>query len=174
MKNFYETNENYLIIKQYWRQTLYYKEKNKIIKGDKDAGIYLNEKIQIINGIYHRFFEENILEIDDIYPSITKKMDGTYLIGCYKNHIYQVYFDKYGFAEILSEIDNGYRYYKDDLKGDCFYSDSASGYYGIGYIEECENCDIITISNKEQIKKFWRYKDSEFFDYNSNYFIPYD
>ena len=159
MKHFYETNENYLIIKSHWEQTLFYKEKFKIIKGYEGYGIYLNEKIQFLNGIYHGFFEEKILEIDDIFPSITKKMDGTYLMGGHKNHIYQVYLDKYGFAEILAEVDTWYGYYEDDLKGDCIYSDSASGYYGVGYIKECENGDIMTISNLDRIKKFWRYKN---------------
>ena len=84
-------------------------------------------------------------------------MDGTYLLGGYKNHIYQLYFDKYGFVEIISEVDSGYGYYEDDLSGDCIYSIPASRYYSVGYIEECKNGYIITNSDLDNIKKFWRY-----------------
>ena len=46
---------------------------------------------------------------------VQKKKDGTYLIGGLKNHIYQLYFDKYGFPEIISDVDTGYGYYEDDI-----------------------------------------------------------
>ena len=127
--------------------------------------MYLNEKIIVkINrsrrgksAIYHEFFEEEIVNIDDVIMSVTKKMDGTYLIGGYRNHIYQIYFDKYGFPEIISKVDSGYGYYEDDLSGDCIYSIPDSRYYSVGYIEECKNGDIITISDLNKIKKFWKY-----------------
>ena len=32
-------------------------------------------------GIYHKFFEEEMIEINDTIESITKKIDGTYLLG---------------------------------------------------------------------------------------------
>ena len=110
-------------------------------------------------GIYHKFFEEEMIEINDTIESITKKIDGTYLLGGSKNHIYQVYFNKYGCAEVVSEVDTGYGYYEDDLKEDCIYSYSSSRYYGVGYVEECENGDIIPYSDLKKIKKFWRYKN---------------
>ena len=129
------------------------------MKKSKDYGIYLNEKILISEDrIYHEFFEECIYEIGDSIYSITKKKDGTYLFGGKKNHIFQLNFDKYGFVELLSEVDTGYGYYEDDLSGDCIYSYSSSRYYSVGYIEECENGNILTISDLDNIKKFWKYK----------------
>ena len=60
---------------------------------------------------------------------------------------------------MVSEVDTGYGYYEDDLKEDCIYSYSSSRYYGVGYVEEYENGDIITYSDLKKIKKFWRYKN---------------
>ena len=131
-------------------------------KTDKEE-IYLNEKIRIKNinysesKIYHSFFEEEILTFNESIFCAMKKKDGTYLLGGYKNHIYQLYFDKYGFPEIISGVDTGYGYYEDDMKGECMYSHDDSRYYSVGYIEECENGDIITISDLLKIKKFWKY-----------------
>ena len=39
-----------------------------------------------------------------------------------KNHIFKIYFDKYGFPEVLSEVDTGYGVKEDDCEGDCIYS----------------------------------------------------
>ena len=161
----FETDENYLSVYSPEKSVLYEIKKFKLIKENKNSGMYLNEKIIVkINrsrrgksAIYHEFFEEEIVNIDDVIMSVTKKMDGTYLIGGYRNHIYQIYFDKYGFPEIISEVDSGYGYYEDDLSGDCIYSIPDSRYYSVGYIEECKNGDIITISDLNKIKKFWKY-----------------
>ena len=154
----FETNDNHLSVDSD-EGTALYDVKNFKLKKSKDCGIYLNEKI-LINGdkIYHEFFEEYIYEIGDSIYSILKKKDGTYLLGGKKNHIFQLKFDKYGFVELLSEVDTGYGYYEDDLSGDCIYSYSASRYYSVGYIEECENGDILTISDFCKIKKFWKFK----------------
>ena len=159
-----ETDDNYLSITNKEESILYDIKNFKKIKEDKteDNELYLNEKIKLkIDGsdsiIYHCFFEEEILKIHDKYFCAIKKKDGTFLIGGYKNHIYQLYFDKYGFPEIISDVDTGYGYYEDDMEGDCIYSYNYSRYYSVGYIEECENGDIITISDLDKIKKFWKY-----------------
>ena len=162
-RRLFETDENYLSVNDSEKSLLYDIINFKLIKENKNGGIYLNEKIIILeNGvlgsaIYHEYFEEEILDIDDKIISVMKKMDGTYLLGGYKNHIYQIYFDKYGFAEIISEVDSGYGYYEDDLSGQCIYSIPDSRYYSVGYIVECKNGDIITISELDKIKKFWKY-----------------
>ena len=43
------------------------------------------------------------------------------------------------------------------MEGDCIYSYNDSRYYSVGKIKECENGDIITISDLDKIKKFWKY-----------------
>ena len=138
------------------------KNYNKLKENKDIKEIYLNEKIKIKSCgsesiIYHVFFEDEILKIDEKFLCVTKKEDGAYLIGGYKNHIYQIYFDKYGFPELISKVDTGYGYYEDDLSGDCIYSYSSSRYYSVGYIEEFKNGNILTISDFCQIKKFWKY-----------------
>jgi len=121
----------------------------------------INEKLKIKNdksggAIYHEFFEEKIINFKDHILCITQKKDGTYLAGGYYNYIYQIYFDKYGLGEIISRVDSGYGYYEDDLSGDCIYSYSCSRYNSVGNIAECENGDIITISDYSNQKKIWR------------------
>ena len=136
----------------------------------------INEKIRIKNddsesAIYHEFFEEKIINFKDHILCITKKKDGTYLAGGYFNYIYQLYFDKYGLVEIIAKVDSGYGYYEDDLKGDCIYSYSNSRYNSVGNIEECENGDIITISDFSK-KKYGNCKIKFICLYN-NYFCFY-
>ena len=157
----FETNENYLSIKGYNKSALYDIKNFKLIKENKDSALYLNEKIKMKKGelgtvIYGEFFEKEILNFHENILCITKKMDDTYLAGGYHFHIYQLYFDIYGFIEIISEFDSGYGYYEDDLQGDCIYSIPASRYYSVGYIEECKNGNILTISDLDKIKKIWR------------------
>ena len=96
-----------------------------------------------------------MLSIDSRFLCVTKKKDGTYLIGIYDNQIYQLYFDKYGFPEVVSKVDSGYGYYEDRME--CMYSHDDSRYYGVKYIEECKNGDILTVSDLYGIKKFWKY-----------------
>ena len=161
LKLFYEKNEElYSIIKSYFKSSLYFNEKFIIVKGYKGDYPNIKENIQFQGSriIYHEFFEEEILDINEKIYSITKKMDGTYLMGGKKNHIFQIYFDKYGFPEVISEVDTGYGVKEDDCEGDCIYSYSGSSYYSVGHIEECENGDIVTISCLDSLKKFWRYK----------------
>ena len=161
LKLFYEKNEElYSIIKSYFKSSLYFNEKFIIVKGYKGDYPNIKENIQFQGSriIYHEFFEEEILDINEKIYSITKKLDGTYLMGGKKNHIFQIYFDKYGFPEVLSEVDTGYGVKEDDCEGDCIYSYSGSSYYSVGLIEECENGDIVTISCLDSLKKFWRYK----------------
>ena len=159
----FETDENYLSVMGREKSALYDIKNYQKLKENKDIKeIYLNEKIKIKNYgnesiIYHGFFEDEILKINETFLCVTKKADGTYLIGGYKNHIYQIYFDKYGFPELISKVDTGYGYYEDDLSGDCIYSYSSSRYYSVGFIEEFQNGNILTVSDFCQIKKFWRY-----------------
>jgi len=161
LKLFYEENEELIpIVLSYFGSSVYY-EKVEMIKGYQADCFNIKENIQFRNTniIYHEFFEEEMLKIKDIWiKSITKKKDGTYLMGGHKNHIFQIYFDKYGFPEVLSEVDTGYGVKQDDCKYDCIYSYSGASYYSVGLIEECENGDIITISCLDSINKFWRYK----------------
>ena len=165
-KFIFETSDNYLSIMGYKQSALYDIKSFKKIKESKDSEeIYLNEKIKIKKnitgitgtGIYHEFFEEVIdnFEYEDIL-CITKKRDGTYLLGGYYNYIYQIDFDKYGFVDFISKIDTGYGYYEDDLSGDCFYSIPDSRYYSVRFIKECDNGNILTISDYADIKKMWR------------------
>ena len=164
-KFLFETSENYLSVEAYEQSALYDIKSFKKIKESKGKDckeIYLNEKIKIKEngsgtGIYHEFFEEEIFNFKhENILCVTKKKDGTYLLGGYYNYIYQIYFDKYGFVELLSKIDSGYGYYEDDLSGDCIYSIPDSRYYSVGFIEECENGNILTISDYEEIKKMWK------------------
>ena len=166
-KFLFETSENYLSIEGYEQSALYdikSFKKIKEIKGKYSKEIYLNEKIKIKEnefgsgtGIYHEFFEETIFNFKyENILCVTKKKDGTYLLGGYYNYIYQIYFDKYGFVELISKIDSDYGYYEDDLSGDCIYSIPDSRYYSVGLIEECENGNILTISDYEEIKKMWK------------------
>ena len=156
----YETDENYLSVKGSKTSGLYDIKNFKKIKENESSEIYLNEKIiikyEVLDTIiWHEFFEEKMLSIDSRFLCVTKKKDGTYLIGIYDNQIYQLYFDKYGFPEVVSKVDSGYGYYEDRME--CMYSHDDSRYYGVKYIEECKNGDILTVSDLYGIKKFWKY-----------------
>ena len=160
----YETDDNYLSIMDQDKSVLYDIKNCKIIKEVQNTQeIYINQKIKINNynksesKIYHNFFEEEILTFNEKILCVMKKKDGTYLLGGYKNHIYQLHFDKYGIPEIISVTDSGYGYYEDDMEGDCIYSYNYSKYYSVGDIKECENGDIITISDFSSIIKYWKY-----------------
>ena len=163
-KFIFETSDNYLSIMGYKQSALYdIKSFNKIKESKDSKEIYLNEKIKIRKnisgtGIYHEFFEEDI----DNFKSenilcVTLKKDGTYLLGGYYNYIYKICFDKYGFVELISKIDTDYGYYEDNLSGDCFYSIPDSRYYSVRFINECDNGNILTISDYADIKKMWKY-----------------
>ena len=156
----YETDENYLSVKGSKTSGLYDIKNFKKIKENESSEIYLNEKIiikyEVLDTIiWHEFFEEEMLSIIGRFLCVTKKKDGTYLIGIYNNQIYQLYFDKYGFPEVVSKVDSGYGYYEDRME--CMYSHDDSRYYGVKYIEECKNGDILTVSDLYGIKKFWKY-----------------
>jgi hypothetical protein len=153
-----ETNENYHEKKSFYKFKPYF---DRILGIHRIKEININENLKIKNdksggAIYHSFFEEKIINFKDHILCITKKKDGTYLAGGYYNYIYQLYFDKYGLVEIISKVDSGYGYYEDDLSGDCIYSYSDSRYNGVGGIGECENGDIITISDFSKEKKVWK------------------
>ena len=159
----FETEDKYLCISGKEKTILYdIKTNMKKVKESKGKKIYLNEKISInletVRGssIYNEFFEEDIFIFDERILCVIKKKDGTYLVGGYENNIYQLYFDKYGFVELISKVDTGYGYYEDNLEGDCIYSIPDSRYYSVGYIKECENGDIITISDYAKRKKIWK------------------
>ena len=159
----FETEDNYLCISGKEKTILYdIKTNMKKVKESKGKKIYINEKISInletIRGssIFNEFFEEDIFIFDERILCVIKKKDGTYLVGGYENNIYQLYFDKYGFVELISKVDTGYGYYEDNLEGDCIYSIPDSRYYSVGYIKECENGDIITISDYAKRKKLWK------------------
>ena len=82
----------------------------KIIDENKK---YINEIIKIKDiesnsVIYHEFFEEEIFKFNDRILCLAKKKDGTYLAGGYYNNIIQIYFDKYGFVELISKVDSGF------------------------------------------------------------------
>lgn len=158
----FETEEQYLNIINRKKTLLYEIKSNmKKIKEEEGERIYINEQIFLFNDvlktkIYHCFFEEEIMEFDESILCAIKKKDGTYLFGGYDNNIYQLYFDKYGFIELISKVDSGYGYYEDDLSGDCMYSYSNSRNYSVGFIEEYENGTIMTISDLNNIKKIWK------------------
>ena len=162
---FFETEENYLGVISQERKILFDIKSFKIIKEIKEINgnglIYLNEIIKMkskdkIDVIFHDFFEEEIFNFDETIYCITKKKDGTYLVGGKKNNIYQIYFDKYGFVELITKVDTGYGIKEDDCVGDCIYSCGPSEYYGVNFIEECENGNILTISKIDGIRKVWK------------------
>ncbi len=160
-----ETEDNYLRVRCEDHSILYDIKSFKIIKEIKDIdeshSIYINEKMRVKNRdktavIFHDFFEEDIFNFDDIIYCLTKKKDGTYLAGGRKNNIYQIYFDKYGFVELLDKVDSGYGIKEDDCKGDCIYSCGPGEYYSVDYIEECQNGNILTISKVDDVRKVWK------------------
>ena len=134
----------------------------KKIKEKTGKKLYINDKIYLDldntrgSSLYNEFFEEEIFNMDETILCAIKKKDGSYLFGGYKNNIYQFYFDEYGLAELVSKVDTGYGYYEDDLSGDCIYSIPDSRYYSVGTIIECENGDIITISDYCKRNKLWK------------------
>ena len=159
----FETKEKYLCISGREKTILYdIKTNMKKIKEKTGKKLYINDKIYLDldntrgSSLYNEFFEEEIFNMDETILCAIKKKDGSYLFGGYKNNIYQFYFDEYGLAELVSKVDTGYGYYEDDLSGDCIYSIPDSRYYSVGTIIECENGDIITISDYCKRNKLWK------------------
>ena len=151
----YEDN-NYLIVSS--RKYNVFDIKSNYKKITETSKENFDDKIKIEKGLYNEFFEEKMIEFEDDFCCSFKKRDGTYLFGGKNNFLYQIFFDKYGFPELISKIDTGYGYYSEPLGEDCFYSytGSSSRYYSVGFIDECKNGDIITISELDRIEKRWR------------------
>ena len=138
----------------YNNETIYYDTKNgfKIYQKFNGQHEIINDKINFIYSynfsIYHKEFNEIIGVLDaDIYVS-TKLPDGSFLLGGYRNDIYQITLDKYGLPEIICIIDNGFGIWKDP-DDDCIYSLEPDRPYGTKEFILLDNGNIIVFAYKE-------------------------
>lgn len=146
----FETEEKYLCVTGNEKTILYDLKSNmEKVKVVNDCKIYINEKIAFIpkrrgggSSVYNEFLKKEIYNMKEALFCVIKKKDGTYLAGGEKS-VFQFSFDENGLCHLITKVDSGYGYYRDDYSEDCIFSNDDSRYYGVGFIHEYEIGDII-------------------------------
>ena len=159
----FETEENYLCVTGNNKTILYdYKSNMKKVKEVNERKIFISEKISIIpkkyiggSTIYDEFSKKELFNMKESLLCLIRRKDGSYLAGG-QDTIFQFSFNENGECNLIAKVNSGYETYCDDYSGNCIFSNDQPEYFGVGFIQEFENGDILTVSDFMHKRKIWK------------------
>ena len=138
----------------------------KKVKEVNERKIFISEKISFIpkkyiggSTIYDEFSKKELFNMKESFLCLIKRKDGSYLAGG-QDTIFQFSFNENGECNLIAKVNSGYGTYCDDYSGNCIFSNDQPEYFGVGFIQEFENGDILTVSDFMHKRKIWNLKIS--------------